>query len=328
MLRKLSVVLLSFAFAPLLYAQVPRSRHFTFDYSFTVRVTEPGQPLEIWFPMAHSDEYQQVKIISKSSDLPLEETVEPKYGNRIFHARIAAADKLEYHFSVKYDVVRLEHFATVSNERPVRASELKLFLGPNKLVPVTGKPAEIAAGQVRPGMSDMEEARALYDYVFSTMRYEKSGTGWGRGDSLWACDSHHGNCTDFHSVFISMARSQHIAAKFEIGFSIPEDKAASDIAGYHCWAEFYTRSHGWIPVDISEAWKNPDKKKYFFGAHDVNRIQFSVGRDLQLKPEQEGGPLNYFIYPYAELNGKEYPNISIAFSFADVNQGNTTRAAQ
>lgn len=328
MLRKLSVVLLSLAFAPLLYAQVPRSRHFTFDYSFTVRVTEPGQPLEIWFPMAHSDEYQQVKIISKRSDLPLEETVEPKYGNRMFHARIAAADRPEYHFSVKYDVVRLEHFTTVSNERPVNASELKLFLVPNKLVPVTGKPAKIAAVQVRPGMSDMEKARALYDYVFSTMRYEKSGTGWGRGDTLWACDSHHGNCTDFHSVFISMARSQHIPAKFEIGFSIPEDKAASDIAGYHCWAEFYTRSRGWVPVDISEAWKNPDRKKYFFGAHDVNRIQFSVGRDLQLKPEQEGGPLNYFIYPYAELNGKEYPNISIAFSFADVNQGNTTRAAQ
>jgi transglutaminase-like putative cysteine protease len=174
----------------------------------------------------------------------------------------------------------------------------------------------------------MEKARTLYDYIFNTMRYEKTGTGWGRGDALWACDSHHGNCTDFHSVFISMARSQHIPAWFEIGFSIADDKAESDVAGYHCWAEFYTAARGWFPVDISEAWRHPEKKDYFFGAHDVNRIQFSVGRDLLLRPEQAGERLNYFIYPYVELDGKEYPNVSIAFSFADVDQKSTTRAAR
>jgi hypothetical protein len=50
----------------------------------------------------------------------------------------------------------------------------------------------------------------------------------------------------------------------------------------------------------------------------VNRVQFSEGRDLHLKPEQDGPPLNYFVYPYVEIDGKEYPNVSIAFSFADV----------
>lgn len=328
MLRKVSIVLLPFTLVSLFLAQALKSRHFTFDYAFTVRITEPGQPLEVWFPMAHSDRYQQVNIVSKAGDLPLEETVEPEYGNRMFHARTAKADKSEYHFSVKYDVVRLEHFAAVTNQRPASASELKRFLQPDKLVPVTGKPAEIAAQQVKPGMSNMEKARALYDYTFNTMRYEKTGTGWGRGDTLWACDSHHGNCTDFHSVFISMARSQHIPARFEIGFSIPDDKPASDIAGYHCWAEFYSSDRGWFPVDISEAWRHQKEKDYFFGAHDVNRIQFSVGRDIQLSPKQQGQPLNYFIYPYAELNRKEYPNISIAFSFADVNEGKATRAAR
>lgn len=328
MLRKLSVVLLSFAVAFPVFAQAPKSRHFTFDYSFTVRITEPGKPLDVWFPMAHSDSYQQVKIVSRTSDLPLEETVEREYGNPMFHAHTAKADKPEYHFSVKYDVVRLEHFAAAANQSPASASELKRFLQPDKLVPVTGKPAEIAARQTEPGMSDLEKARSLYDYTFNTMRYEKTGIGWGRGDALWACDSHHGNCTDFHSVFISMARSQQIPARFEIGFSIPEDKATSDIAGYHCWAEFYASGRGWFPVDISEAWKNQQKKDYFFGAHDVNRIQFSIGRDLRLSPRQHGQALNYFIYPYAELNREEYPNIAIAFSFADVNEGKAARAAR
>ncbi len=72
-----------------------------------------------------------------------------------------------------------------------------------------------------------------------------------------------------------------------------------------------------MPVDISEAWKHPEKHDYFFGAHDVNRVQFTQGRDLKLTPAQDGAPLNYFIYPYVEVGGKEYPNVSIAFSFEE-----------
>ena len=147
------------------------------------------------------------------------------------------------------------------------------------------------------------------------MRYDKTGSGWGHGDTLWACDSKHGNCTDFHSVFISMARSQKIPARFQIGFPLPADKSSAEIPGYHCWAEFYIDSIGWIPVDISEAWKHQEKHAYFFGAHDVNRMQFTEGRDLKLTPAQDGPPLNYFVYPYVEVAGKEHANVSIAFSF-------------
>jgi hypothetical protein len=49
----------------------------------------------------------------------------------------------------------------------------------------------------------------------------------------------------------------------------------------------------------------------------VNRVQFTQGRDLKLSPAQDGAPLNYFIYPYVEVDGKEYPNVSIAFSFEE-----------
>lgn len=332
MLRKLSLVLILFVFTAAALcqsspSQAPKTRHFTFDYSFTVRVTDPGKPLDIWFPMAHSDQYQQVKIISRKGDLPLKETSEPEYGNRMFYARTAKADRPEYHFSVKYDVVRVEHLADASLSSPARPAELKRFLQPDRLVPITGKPAEIAASQVKPEMSHMQKARALYDYTFNNMRYDKSGSGWGHGDAVWACDSHHGNCTDFHSLFIAMVRSQHIPARFEIGFAVPENKAASDVAGYHCWAEFYTRERGWFPVDISEAWQQK-KKDYFFGANDVNRMQFTVGRDLELSPRQHGERLNYFIYPYAELNGEEYPNVAIKFSFAESYQGAAKRASR
>jgi hypothetical protein len=326
MLRRISAV--SFMLLVSLYASAQtKSRHFELNYSFTVRITDPGKPLDIWFPMAQSDPFQQVKVLSKSGDLTLKETTEPEYGNRMFYAHTDKATQPEYHFTIKYDVVRLEHLAAVSVKKPVPDKDLARFLQPDKLVPITGKPAELAAAQVKPGMSDLEKGRALYDYTFSTMRYDKTGTGWGRGDTLWACDAKHGNCTDFHSVFISMARSQKIPARFEMGLSLPEDRNSGQVAGYHCWAEFYTRERGWFPVDISEAWRHREKKDYFFGAHDVNRVQFSLGRDLELRPKQHGERVNYLIFPYVELDGQPYPNVANAISFSDVAGAQEARRA-
>jgi transglutaminase-like putative cysteine protease len=327
MLRRISAVSLLLLSGVCAFAQ--KSRHFELDYSFTVRITDPGKPLDVWFPVAQSDEFQQVKIISSGGDLPLQQTTEPEYGNKMFYAHADSATNPEYHFSVKYDVVRLEHLAAVSVRKPASKQELARFLQPDKLVPITGKPAELAAQQVRLGMSDLQMGRAFYDYTFATLKYDKTGTGWGRGDTLWACDSKRGNCTDFHSLFISMARSQKIPARFEMGLSLPESQASGQIAGYHCWAEFYTRERGWFPVDISEAWKNQAKKDYFFGAHDVNRVQFTVGRDVELVPRQHGERVNYLIFPYVELGGQAYPNVANAISFSDVsNARQATRASR
>ena len=84
-------------------------------------------------------------------------------------------------------------------------------------------------------------------------------------------------------------RAEGILARFDIGFPVPENKDKGDIPGYHCWAEFYARKTGWIPVDISEAWKAQGKRDYFFGSVDANRVQFSTGRDVTLS-SQAGWP--------------------------------------
>lgn len=308
-----------------LSAVAQKERHFNFRYSFTVKNVGPGERVRVWIPLAHSDAFQDVKVTSKRSDLSLKQVREPEYGNEVLYAEVAKADKGEYKFSVDYDVVRREHVVLVNGKptgdlRPEKAPRVELarFLEADRLVPVTGLPAQLASEETKGATTPLEKAKDIYEYVFRTMKYDKSGIGWGHGDTLWACDSKHGNCTDFHSVFISMARAEKIPARFQIGFPLPVDKHTAEIPGYHCWAEFYVDSNGWIPVDISEAWKHQEKHDYFFGAHDVNRVQFTQGRDLQLAPAQDGPPLNYFVYPYVEIGGKEYPNVSIAFSFDDV----------
>jgi transglutaminase-like putative cysteine protease len=324
MLRKLALCFFLFvAFETPASAQA--SRHFTFHYGFSVKEVPSGERLRIWFPAAHSDEYQEIRVISATGDLPLKKTHESRFGNEIYYAEASKAKPGDLHFEVVYDVVRHEHLTLGLNHprlENVALSEKQRnqYLGPDKLVPITGRPAEIAAQVTAGKTSQLDKARAIYDYVFDNMRYDKTGTGWGHGDVLWACDSKRGNCTDFHSLFISMARSQGIPARFEIGFPLPSDKQSSEIAGYHCWAEFFNPQNGWIPVDISEAWKHPEKKDYFFGAHDTNRVQMSVGRDLKLSPAQQGDPLNYFIYPYVQVMDQQYANISFAFSFADAEQ--------
>jgi len=320
MLRKILPLLMFF---PATFVSAQSTRHVTFHYGFTVKDVPPGQKVRVWFPAAHSDEFQEVRVITATGDLPLKRNRESRFGDEIYYAESSKAEKAELHFEVVYDVVRHER-VVLGAERPhlaelkLEPKERKQYLAPDTLVPVTGLPADLAAKVAGDQTVPLKKAWAIYDYVFTTMSYDKSGTGWGHGDVLYACNAKKGNCTDFHSLFISMARSQGIPARFEIGFPLPPDKASGEVAGYHCWADFFEPEHGWVPVDISEAWKHPEKRAYFFGAHDANRIEFSRGRDLALKPAQEGAALNYFVYPYVEVAGKEYSDVSLAFSFADV----------
>ena len=75
-----------------------------------------------------------------------------------------------------------------------------------------------------------------------------------------------------------------------------------------------------MPVDISEADKHPELKQYYFGNLTEDRVSFTKGRDLILEPKQDGDPLNYFVYPYVEVDGKPLgkENIELNFQFKDL----------
>ena len=329
--KTIVVIAVTLFFSLFSTAQEPHQRRFAFHYAFTIKDVPAGKELHVWIPLAHADAFQDVQVVSKTGDLKLRKMPDDEYGNVVLYAEADTEKVRDYRFSIDYDVIRFERVDLVDGKlapgaHPEKSSAAvqARFLQPDKLVPVTGVPAELAATETKGAATTIDKAHAIYSYVLRTMKYDKTGTGWGHGDTLWACDEKRGNCTDFHSVFISMARSQHIPARFEIGFPLPADKHSAEIPGYHCWSEFYVDSTGWIPVDISEAWKHPEKKDYFFGAHDENRFQLTAGRDLKLNPPQDGQPLNYFVYPYVEVGGKEYSNVSMDFSFHDVGtQGNS-----
>jgi transglutaminase-like putative cysteine protease len=297
-------------------ADEPKSRQFDFRYAFEVTSLKPGQVARIWIPLPPSDDEQDVKIVQKQFAAAEQMGKEPEFGNRIIYMEAKANANGMIANSVTFRVKRLEVAAS-----PASSSNgaIDRFLKPDSKVPVDGKPLSLLAGKTLP-TNQVDLGRFLYDVVNHHMRYSKQGTGWGQGDSNWACDSGYGNCTDFHSLFISLARSQKIPAKFEIGFGLPEKHGKEEVAGYHCWAKFRPAGMGWVPVDISEANKNPKMADYYFGHLTPDRVTFSTGRDLVLAPKQDGPPLNFFVYPYVEVDGKPYPadKVTRHFSFRDV----------
>jgi uncharacterized protein (TIGR03000 family) len=292
-------------------------RDFQFTYTVGVTGLEPGKTARIWLPVPSSDDDQDVRMVLTELPPGNRLTRETQYGNQLLYVEGRANAAGTIPISVTYRVTRRE----VRGESPNTDNNLRLarFLQPDAVVPVGGKPLELLEGKNLP-KDPMALARTLYDVVNGHMRYGKDGIGWGNGDVLWACDSRFGNCSDFHSLFISLARAKGLPAKFEIGFGLPSERGAGEVSGYHCWAKFRPAGKGWVPVDISEANKTPALRDYYFGNLTENWVTFSGGRDLELVPRQSTRPVNFFIYPHVEVDGAVYPasKVERKFTYRDV----------
>jgi len=302
-----------------------RVRKFEFTYRAEVPVPDGARRVDVWLPYPTSDENQTVRELGVSAPYPFTIAKEPEYGNSVLHLAAAKTREKTFAIEMKFEVERREYvrrdFTRATSDAIDRSNpNLARWLLPDRLVPLDGTIRQMAGEVTRGKTSVLEKARAIYDYTVDNLKYDKTGTGWGRGDIYYACDVKRGNCTDFHAVFIGFARSLGIPAKFEIGFPLPRERGEGEIAGYHCWAEFYLPGYGWVPVDTSEANKDPSRREYFFGAHDENRVQFSAGRDVTLAPPQSGAPLNFFVYPYAEADGRAVNDVKTRFTYKDLDR--------
>jgi hypothetical protein len=269
----------------------------SFDFFYHVTLPQIKSGARMWLPLASSDTYQSIQIQSISTPVTHQILKDEEFGNNIFFAEFLpqhSGDSIR----ITYKVRRKERAAVAE-----KLTDAAPFLKANITMPTGGRFEEIARSAIKgKSAGDLMKARALYDYVIDNMRYMKYGN-YGGGDSNYACDIKTGNCSEFHSYFISLARSVGIPARFAIGASIPSDRNDGGIDGYHCWAEFYADGKWW-PVDISEANKYTALATYYFGHHPANRIEFSRGRDLKIKPGPKSGPVNFMAYPVLEVDGK------------------------
>lgn len=284
-----------------------KSRSFEVQYVSRVRdIPSDAKELRLWIPLPRDNLHQRITALKVEAPLRHEITVEKAYGNRMVFFSVPNPPP-HFEVTVRFRVHRFENSARYG--RATNAQMKAAALQPSKLVPLSARIQKKADG-IAAGKTDrVERARAVYEHVIERMAYDKTGTGWGRGDFWHASDVGRGNCTDYHAYFIGLCRNIGIPAYFQIGLSVPARPAEGKTGGYHCWAYFWEGSH-WIPVDVSEADKRPEMKQYFFGNHCENRVAFSVGRDIVLEPPQKGDPLNFFVYPYAEVDGKPHKDIT------------------
>ena len=290
----------------------------TFDATYTATVAKvPAglKELDVWIPLPASRGWQQVSNVMIDAPFTFKRHTEKEFGNHYAYATIPNPPAGDLTVKVHFTATREE--ATSPVETVATKPQIQRALKADRLVTISPRIRNLA-NELTKGISDpYEQAHAIFNYLIVAMKYDKTIPGWGQGNTERACDVKAGNCTDFHSLFISLARSKNIPARFVIGF--PLTAVDGNVKGYHCWAEFFVKGKGWIPVDASDAsqLKDASAQQYLFGHLDPNRVQFTVGRDLVLNP-RTADPLNYFIYPRAESNGKTVGEPSISLQFRQV----------
>lgn len=282
------------------------SRTFAIEYVGKISgVPDGAKRLRVWMPVPQDSTVQSIHDLRFS--LRPKIAKEPKYGDKIAYWEIdepKTTNQITMSFVCTRKVVSLD-LGKLAMDGVETSTPPVVFTGPDKLVLVDDEMRKLSAKIVASKQTTLEKARAIYDYVLAHMTYDKNHDGWGTGSTRHACDVGKGNCTDFHALFNSLCRAQGIASGFEIGLYLPYEKGKQEaLGGYHCWAFFRVPGKTWVPVDCSEADRFPDKKEFFFGGHTSNRVALSTGRDITLVPKQAGEPLNYFLNPYAEADGK------------------------
>jgi transglutaminase-like putative cysteine protease len=310
---KQTIVTLALALSAVVaFAGTPKK---SFDVTYTATVSgipDGTKDLTVWIPLPVSRGAQTVHDVAIDAPYAFQREKDTN-GNEYAVATIPHPPAGDLVVKVRFQATRNGTDLGHPFETQAGKDELARDLKADKLVTLSPR-IQALAGQITAGKTaPIDQARAIYDYLVTNMTYDKVTPGWGHGDTERACDVKKGNCTDFHSLFLSLARAKGIPARFVIGF--PLSAKDGQVKGYHCWAEFYVKDRGWIPVDASDGSKvTGAARDALFGNLDPDRIQFTVGRDLVLQPKT-AQPLNYFIYPHAEAAGTEVglPLVAVEF---------------
>lgn len=300
----------------------PGVRRIELNYSVEVQLPEDASgAFDIFVPLAKSNPRQRILKREIVASLTGVEKSDQAYGNEFWHAHLPqAAPGQKVTVAVRYEVERIAYTATGKRvDGPLEAGQAALFLKANARVPNSGELIDQVLADLPPVAEDaavVQRLESAYRYVIDNMEYKKVGTGWGNGDTFWACSEKYGNCTDYHALLTSVMRAQEVPTRFSIGLPVPEDKPAGSIKGYHCWVDAWVPGSGWFPMDASE--EDKDATRDMFGKQPADRVQFSVGRDIQLGQGHSTAPLNYFIYPHVELAGKKLSAVSTTFAYKDL----------
>jgi transglutaminase-like putative cysteine protease len=205
-------------------------------------------------------------------------------------------------------------------------SELQHFLRPTKLLPTDGTVKSTATEITRGADTDVEKARAIYDWIVDHTFRDPKTRGCGVGDIRFMLESGDlgGKCADLNALFVGLARAAGLpardvygirVAKSEMGFKSLGVPSANVTKAQHCRAEVYIGGIGWFPVDPGDvrkvALEEPPgnltpkdelvkkARERLFGSWEMNWMAYNFAHDVAL-PGSSGTPIGFFMYPQAE----------------------------
>ena len=158
----------------------------SFEFTYSMRVTDlPEQigKIAIWLPYPVSDDNQSISEVSVSAPFSHSIHRDPDFQNSILYLSAEDPEVSSIEIEMVFRVNRKEFLRKdFSAGRPAGSedlsSEVARWLEPDRLVPLDDFIRALAEKVTEGKSTDLEKARAIYDYAVTSMVYDKSGEGW------------------------------------------------------------------------------------------------------------------------------------------------------
>ncbi|HXI02404.1 MAG TPA: transglutaminase-like domain-containing protein [Candidatus Saccharimonadales bacterium] len=306
--------------APKTQRSAPEIRRTAITYNIAFGlIPKSVKRFDAWAPLPWKNDVQEISDLTMQAPGGGTMGIEGVNGNLVFHSSSGPRGGVDFNvilrFVVERHAIRFEDLSRPPSDPPEPPKNLAIYLQGSRLAPIDAKVKSLAERVVRKGKTVQEKARAIFDYVVDNMTLSQAKDGWGEGNLQYVLDNHMGNSLDVGTLFVSLCRGAGIPARTDVGFILPRNSTSGIVSGFYAWAEFWLPGFGWIPVDPTAAIAKPSARNAYFAALGADHVLMSVGRDLILNPPQEGSPLNVLIGPYAEADGKPFPNSAFKIRF-------------
>jgi len=311
---------------------VPTGDWRTFEVTTRVEVLKPTGQTMIWVPAALVGETLYQKTLANEFRADGGEAKLVENAPKAERLGIVAA---KYPAGVQPVLTVTSRVSTrnvaVDLTRPGRApradrGELEHFLRPTKYVPSGGIVSATANVATKGAKSDVDKARAIYEWIVENTYRNPKTKGCGVGDIRFMLESKDlgGKCADLNALYVGLARASGIpardvygirVAKSELGYKSLGASSEKVTKSQHCRAEVYLQSHGWVPVDPADVRKvvleePPGNRPIddemvkrararLLGSWEMNWMAFNFAQDVVL-PGSSGPPVNFLMYPQAE----------------------------
>jgi transglutaminase-like putative cysteine protease len=307
-----------------------------FELRTRIEISDPAGATRAWVPLPSVNEAQWFRAEGSEwsgNALSADLVQEPKYGAQMLHVRWG-----EHETAPAIEVVsriatrdRAVDFTKPRAAIPLSDADRALYTKGTALIPVEGLVKETSDTIVAGRESDLDKARAIYDWVVDNTFRDGKVRGCGRGDvaAMLSLNNFSGKCADLNALYVGLARAAGLPARDVYGIRIAPSKFGYQSLGtksetvtkaQHCRAEVFLADFGWVPVDPADVRKvvleeppgnlaldHPKviaARKTLFGAWEGNWLAYNTAHDVAL-PGSAWPPLGFLMYPQAETGARQ-----------------------